>query len=122
MSKWFLRSKTLWINGLAAGGLVMAAQNTAADQVNNIALALIAPAGNGLLRFVTTEAVGRFGKSILRSKTIWLNLAFVAGAGLAVAGGQTELGVALGGLALANMWLRFVTRSGVTVFPHPGRR
>ena len=121
MSKWFLRSKTLWINSLAAGGLVMAAQNSAADRVNNVALALVAPVGNGLLRFVTTEAVGRFGKSLLRSKTIWLNLAFLAGAGWAFATGEAGLGVALGGLAAVNMWLRFVTQSGVTVLPHPRR-
>lgn len=121
MSKWFIRSKTLWLNGIAAGGLLFAAQDAAANDVEALGAALVAPIGNTLLRFVTSQAIGRFGKRLLKSKTVVFNILLLGGAGLALAQGLSELGIAIGGLALVNLWLRLVTKSSVTVLPHPRR-
>jgi len=122
MSKWFLRSKTLWVNGLATGGLLLALQDQAASEIGNMGLALTAPIGNTALRFATTQAVGRMGKSVLKSKTMLFNIALLIGGGFAFAGDQSGLGAALVGLAVVNLALRLTTRSGVTVLPHPSRR
>ena len=119
-SKWFLRSKTFWANGLMAGGMMALSGQVDSAEVFQMA-GLGIPAGNVLLRLVTKEALGRAGKRILQSKTVWANLAVLGGAGLAFNAGQPELGATLGGLGGLNLVLRGVTRSGITLAPHPYR-
>ena len=118
--KWFLRSKTFWTNGFMAGGVMALSGQVDSAELFQMAGVGI-PAGNVLLRFVTTQALGRTGKKILQSKTVWANLAVLGGAGLALNAGQPELGATLGGLGGANLLLRGVTRSPVTLVPHPFR-
>ncbi len=91
------------------------------DQLVQLA-ALVAPGGNGLVRLVTREGIGRLGKSILRSRTVWWNLVLIIAAGFAAYSGEWKAALLLGAFAAANLFLRKVTTRGLTLFPHPSRR
>lgn len=122
-AKWFVRSKTLWVNLLIgaafAAGLPVPDGATSADALQFVGVA--APVGNGLVRFATRQGLGSYGKRALRSKTVWLNVALLIGAGAAIAAGSAPVAGVLIGVAVVNLWLRGITDTPVTIAPHPLR-
>jgi hypothetical protein len=116
--KWIARSKTFWANGAAAAMFATGIGDLDAEPFVQ-AIGVGAPIANVGLRFATKEALGRYGKAILTSKTVWVNLALLGGGALAFVADQASLGTVLVVVAIANLVLRAITRTGATVFPHP---
>lgn len=118
--KWIARSKTFWANGATAAAFAAGLGELDTEPFIQ-AVGVSAPLANIGLRFATREALGRFGKSVLKSKTVWINLLLIGGGGMAAFAGQGALGGVLVVLGFANLGLRAITNTGATLFPHPFR-
>ncbi len=122
-TKWFVKSRTLWINaaigGLFATGIAVPDSVASGDAMQ--VLGGFATVGNGGIRLVTSQALGAAGKRVLKSRTVKLNVLLLLAAAVAVAAGNLAIAGVLGGIAIVNLLMRKATTKPVTLFPHPLR-
>ena len=116
--KWIFRSKTFWANGATAAAFAAGVGEFDTEPIVQ-AIGVSAPLANVGLRFATREAIGRYGKALFKSKTVWINLALIGGGALAFLADQGALGTVLVVIGIANLGLRAITSSGASLFPHP---
>jgi hypothetical protein len=127
-TKWFIQSRTLWVNGLVVL-LGFMQYGVGTDDISGVLgssgiTSVVIPGINLALRFFKThEGIGSGGKSILASWTFWFNLGLVLlGLYMMISGVASAVSIGLMLYGAINIVLRARTDQGLRLMPFEMRR